>query len=206
MALFSHTSSNRIVAELAAHQPELSAYVSALMPGDPSVPDVVQRACLTAWKKRSTFRSGTNFRAWLFSIARWEVRAYRKECGRRSWLVIDGELAKRISGTMVEADEATPTSDLRLALEACLRKLPGDQRELVTHRYQTDQPLRAYVCTENFEYGRTPGKAVGKQGNCGLFPGYQISIQPNCSIAVHCMPPCPKRLCKSSGEMLLTLL
>ena len=139
--------------EIAAHQPDLTAYVQTLLPGDPSVGDVVQRSNLVAWKKRSSFTIGTNFRAWLFGIARWEVMAYRKECARRTWLVVDEELANRITDSMVELAEESPMDDLRLALEVCLQKLQAAERELVTHRYYSSAPLKRFAT----EQGKTVG-------------------------------------------------
>ena len=121
------------------------AYVHSLLPGNASVNDVLQRTNLVLWKKRDTFKAGTNFRAWAFSIARWEVRAFLKESKRKAWLVIDQDLAQHITDTMVDTAEENPMHELRSALEHCMQKLKPDESELITHRYHTDAPLKEYA-------------------------------------------------------------
>lgn len=153
MRLFSGKFDDDIVAKIAASQAELSGYVQSLMPGDPSAADVVQRTNIVVWKKRSGFLAGTNFRAWMFAIARLEVRSHHKDCKRKSWLVIDDELTQRISETMADAAEAQPIDELRIALESCLKKLKPDERELIDHRYYSDIPLREYALNQGRSLG-----------------------------------------------------
>ena len=153
MGLFSGKSDDVIVTQLAAHQAEVLAYICTLLPGDSSVNDVLQRTNLVIWKKRSSFEVGSNFRAWAFSIARWEVKAYLKEKKRKSWLVIDDDLTQKINDTMEATAESNPMHELRIALELCIQKLKPDERELVTHRYHTDEPLK--------QFAQSSGRSVG---------------------------------------------
>lgn len=153
MAFFSGKSDGEVVTQLTAHQAEILAYVHSLLPGNASVDDVVQRTNLALWKKRSLFKKGTNFRAWAFSIARWEVRAFLKESKRKDWLIIDDELTRQITETMVDIAEESPINELRSDLEYCIQKLKPDERELITHRYHTDAPLK--------EYAASSGRPVG---------------------------------------------
>lgn len=145
MGLFTGKSDDLIVTQLADFQAEMLAYLYSLMPGDASVKDVLQRANLVIWKKRATFKADTNFRAWAFSIIRWEVRAYLKETKRKSWLVIDDELTQRVTETMEETGEDDSMHELRAALEVCIQKLKPEEREIIAHRYHTDAPLKDYV-------------------------------------------------------------
>lgn len=153
MGLFFSRYDDELVANLAAHQADVLAYVGSLMPGDSSVADVVQRTNIVVWNKRSSFKRGTNFRAWMFAIARLEVRAYRKECKRKSWLVVDDELVQRITETMVASAEACPMDDLRIALEICMKKLKPAERELVDHRYYSDELLQGYAESQRRSVG-----------------------------------------------------
>ncbi len=153
MAFLSKKSDDSIVARLTAHQAEILAYICSLLPGDAAVNDILQRTNLVLWKKRATFEKGSNFRAWAFSIARWEVKAFLKEKNRKSWLVIDGDLAHRITETMVSTTEQNPMSELRPALELCLKKLKPEERELITQRYHSDSTLKDYAAKS----GRSPG-------------------------------------------------
>ncbi|MCP5538291.1 MAG: sigma-70 family RNA polymerase sigma factor [Akkermansiaceae bacterium] len=153
MRFFSSKSDDEVVTQIATHQAEILAYIHSLLPGNASVDDVLQRTNLVLWKKRALFKRNTNFRAWAFSIARWEVRAFLKESKRKSWLVIDEDLARQITETMVDTAEDNPMHDLRPALEYCMEKLKPDERELITHRYYTDAPLKEYAASSGRPLG-----------------------------------------------------
>lgn len=145
MSFFSKKSDDEVVTQLAAHQAEMLAYLHSLLPGDASVNDLLQRSNLVIWKKRRLFKVGTNFRAWAFSVVRWEVRAFLKESKRKSWLVIDEDLTERITESMMDVADESPINELRSALEHCMEKLNPEERELITHRYYTDAPLKKYA-------------------------------------------------------------
>ncbi|NWK57405.1 sigma-70 family RNA polymerase sigma factor [Verrucomicrobiaceae bacterium N1E253] len=145
MGLFSGKADDYVVTQLASCQAEILAYIHSLLPGDASVNDILQRTNLVIWKKRQHFELGTNFRAWAFSIARWEVRAFLKERKRKSWLIIDEELAEKVTQTMEHVSQDNPMTDLREALDACLHKLNEGERELLTHRYHSDAPLKVFA-------------------------------------------------------------
>jgi len=130
-------------------QNEMLAFIQSLLPGDSSVKDLLQRANLVIWRKRGSFKKGTNFRAWMFSIVRWEVKSYLTERRRTSWLVIDEELTQKITESMSEDGENNSMEDMRAHLDNCLMQLKPDERELVTHRYFSDQLLKDYAETHN---------------------------------------------------------
>ena len=75
---------SEIVALLTEHQLAIRLYVQSLLPGDHSAHDVAQQANATLWKKRDDFEVGTNFKAWAFSVARYEVLNHRKKQARES--------------------------------------------------------------------------------------------------------------------------
>lgn len=140
------------VAELTAHQPALQAFVVSLMPGDPGVDDVLQRANITLWRKREVFRAGTNFRAWAFETVKWTLRAYLKEKQRSGWLVVDDELARAVSERMIEHLPASADAP-QAALRHCLEKLRPVDRELVLSHYEEGETLA--------ECARRCGRTVG---------------------------------------------
>ncbi len=67
---------------LTAIQMPLAMYVRSLLPGDAAAANVMQEVNARIWEKRHAFELGNNFRAWAFSIARYEVLNYRKRQGR----------------------------------------------------------------------------------------------------------------------------
>ena len=70
---------------LTQHQVNIQAFITSLLPGDPDIEDVLQRTNIVLWNKREQFEQNTNFKAWAFSIARWETKAWLTEKKRKDW-------------------------------------------------------------------------------------------------------------------------
>jgi len=49
------------------------------MPGRPDVEDLMQETSMVIWQKRAQFEAGTDFKAWMFSVARFRVMAYWRD-------------------------------------------------------------------------------------------------------------------------------
>jgi RNA polymerase sigma-70 factor (ECF subfamily) len=121
------------VAQITRHQSMLRSYIIALMPGVDGVDDVLQQTNLVLWKKRTSFQTGTNFRAWASAIARFEVMAHRRKMLRFSKLMMSEELSEMLAR---HCEEPPDEVDERLrALDKCLGRLRESERELLEHRY-----------------------------------------------------------------------
>lgn len=131
------------VALLTEHQNALRFYVASLLPGDPSAADVSQQANSTIWRKRSDFEPGTNFKAWIFSIARYEVLNHRKTQARDARLIFTEELEQVFAEEML--NESDDLEDRRVALKSCLEKLKTSERDLIMSRYFRDTSLREHA-------------------------------------------------------------
>lgn len=139
----SHDFSAEFVSLLTRHQPDLWSYIITLMPGDPDTADVLQKTNLVLWTKQRDFAPGSNFRAWAFAVARFEVLAHLKKQMRQGIVLLDDELLDRIAQ---EAPDALAPSELRLAaLERCLNKLRPQDRELLDHRYRSTLGLDEFA-------------------------------------------------------------
>ncbi len=121
------------VAQLTEIQLPLRLYVQSLLPGDPAAHDVVQQANATLWKKRDEFAAGTNFKAWAFSVARYEGLNHRKQQARDSRLGFGEELEQLFANDLIEREHDTERR--HEALRGCLEKLRSQDRELLLHRY-----------------------------------------------------------------------
>ena len=105
------------------HIPDLRAFARALIGERSAADDLVQETLLRAWDKSSTFRAGTNLRAWLFVILR---NQYYSQGRRRAREVEDPEGALVASLTQRAGQEGS----VALAeLRAALTELPDEQRE-----------------------------------------------------------------------------
>lgn len=135
--------STEFVSLLTEYQADLWAYIISQLPGSPDVADILQKTNLALWTKQQDFEPGTNFRAWAFTVARFEILAHLKKSKRGNWLVFSDSLQETIAS---EAPEAVPESSVRLRLlEECMQKLRPNHRELLNHRYQSKDGLDSYA-------------------------------------------------------------
>lgn len=115
------------------HQSSVKAFILSLRPDFASADDILQETFLTVTRKAEDFEEGSNFIAWVFTIARFKVM----EAGRRHPRETD--LSDDLLDTL--AAEAPPADffDTRLAaLLACLDRLAPRAREIVRLRYQEE--------------------------------------------------------------------
>ena len=159
---------SQFVEELTTIQLPLRIYIQSLLPGDSAAADVAQHANALLWQKRDTFELGTNFKAWAFSVARYEVLNYRKRQARDSMLVFSDELEETI------AEELSGRSDSiehqHELLQKCLSKLKPKDRDLLLHRYAKSGTLR--------DFAARSGRSVG---------GLKVTLFRLRSSLLHCM-------------------
>jgi len=124
-----------------SHQAALHAFVLSLLPGNPEADDVVQEVNAAVWKKRGEFEIGTNFKAWMFSVAKFKVMAlWRDQKRRKVWAVPEETLSKLLEDAAEECFEA---SDPRHeALRECIQQLRPEDRGLVLRRYFEGHSLK----------------------------------------------------------------
>lgn len=135
-------SSEAYVQQLIAHQEDLRAFIYSLLPNSPCADDVLQNTNLVLWKKRNSFKQGTNFHAWAFKIARYQVQHQYDRAVRETRLVFSEELLDQVADTA----SAPQLSDANLvALRGCMAKLNDKQREVVTARYSQGHSLEQYA-------------------------------------------------------------
>lgn len=114
------------------HQGRLFGYIFSLL-GDPDrANDVLQETNMVLWRDSKEFRPGSNFKAWAFRVAHFQVMAQRQRQIRDKLLFEDGLLEAVAFGAR-EADESFDARRERLT--GCLEKLPVPQRELLRRRY-----------------------------------------------------------------------
>ncbi len=135
---------------LVEHQDRLRAYIYTLIPGSQYVGDVLQNTNAVLWQKRKQFEHGTNFLAWAFNIARYQVKHQHGRDKRDGRLVFSDQLLERIGES---APTESPRNRLLDALDLCMAKLSGDQQKIVHARYTHGKSLEQYAK----ELGRTAG-------------------------------------------------
>lgn len=116
------------------HQAALRAFVLSLLPGNPEVDDVIQDTNAEIWRKRGEFRIGTEFKSWMFSVAKFKVMAvWRDHQRRKVWAVPEDTLTKLVE--RIEGGAFADTEWRHDALRFCLGRLRAEDRMLILNRY-----------------------------------------------------------------------
>ena len=88
MSEFSETDSchhDEFVRQLNAAHRRLLGYLVSLLGNRHDAEDVLQRACVTMWRKFETFERGTKFAAWASTVAFYEARNFQRMNATRRW-------------------------------------------------------------------------------------------------------------------------
>lgn len=122
------------MALLTSHQQRLAVFIRSLIPHRADAEEVLQNANLYIWRHADEFTLGSDFAAWAFRIAHFEVLTQRKRQARDRAKLSDTVVSQLAS----QAERVLITDDRRHdALEACLEKLSEKDRQLVTLRYES---------------------------------------------------------------------
>jgi len=122
------------------HQPALRAFVLSLLPGSPDVDDVIQDTNAEIWAKRGDFRIGTNFKSWMFSVAKFKVMSVWRDHQRcKVWAVPEETLTMLVE--RIEVGALAETESRQESLRFCLDRLRAEDRMLILNRYIADQNL-----------------------------------------------------------------
>lgn len=119
------------------YQGQLYGYVYALVQNAADADDLVQKTVLTLWRRFDDFEQGTNFAAWAWQTARYEVLGFIK-ARRRNRVFLSDELAATLAdrAAMSEVDELDEAR--REALAGCVEELPDTDRQMLHLRYESD--------------------------------------------------------------------
>lgn len=123
---------------LSQHQEQLFRYIFALLPREADARDVLQETSLALCRKFDQYDTAKPFLPWAYRFAYLEVLKQR-ERGLRQPLAFADDVMELLAD---ERAHHEPHLDARLqALEHCLQKLPGADRQLVTFRYDQSRPI-----------------------------------------------------------------
>jgi RNA polymerase sigma-70 factor (ECF subfamily) len=124
----------RFVRLFAVNEPAIRAFVRKLVPKRDDVGDVIQEVAIALWRKFDPSRGDSDFRKFAFSVAHYEVLAWRRDKARDRHILDEDVL-------MLLAEEAEEAADSftaqREALRLCMEKLTEAQRKLLMAAYAT---------------------------------------------------------------------
>jgi RNA polymerase sigma-70 factor (ECF subfamily) len=117
------------------HAPILRGFILGLLPDHNRAEDVFQELFLTVTRKASEFQTGSNFLAWVRSIARLKVMEQLRSRATGPHL-LDPETLETI---LLAADEVEDTwEERREVLARCLEQLAPRAREILQLRYSEE--------------------------------------------------------------------
>ena len=122
------------------HEPALRAFVRRLVPLRSDADDILQDIAVVLWEKFPAFESGSDFRAWAFKVARYEILAWIRDRSRDR-LVLDEDVALTLADESAEEDRFL--QDQREALASCMQKIPEKNRHLILHAYSRETSTEA---------------------------------------------------------------
>lgn len=129
-----HQVSREFIEQFTQVQRRLYLFILSQLGDTNEADEALQETNLVIWSKWSEFEPGTNFQAWAYRIATYEVLKSRQR-KHRSKLRFSPELMNQIAS---EANNQ-PSEMIELqtkALRQCLEKLRPKDRDLIEQRYQ----------------------------------------------------------------------
>lgn len=124
---------------LLRHQRPIYAFLTALVPDPTERDDVYQQTCLLLWEKHREYDPARPFFPWACGFARNKAFEHLRR-RRREAPTLNPDSIARIA-TAREAGEPLAAAR-RTALDACIRKLSAEQRDLLHARYTAGMPLQ----------------------------------------------------------------
>ena len=132
--------SDEFVGLMTEHQGRLFGYILSLLADPDAANDVLQETNMVLWRDSAEFKLGTNFKAWAFRVAHFQVMAWRQR-QIRDRLVFEDDLLQVLTFSAGETDEAFEARQDRLT--DCIDKLAPNHREMVRRRYAEGTPLQS---------------------------------------------------------------
>lgn len=117
--------------QITACQSRLYAYILTLTGDREQARDVLQETNLVMWSKADEFEQGTNFIAWAFTIARYQVMAARQKTARDR-LIFDDEVLEGMADIF---DNDEQYDERQAALGECIEQIAPNHRNLIKIRY-----------------------------------------------------------------------
>lgn len=132
------SSAEELAVEIAAIQPRLYGFILKRLADREQTLEVLQRTNLVICRKAGEFEHGSSFAAWAFTIAKFQVMAWRKS-EKSGWLIFSDDvydlLDRNAEQEAAEVDQRIPL------LRGCLERLRDGDREIIQRRYRDGEQV-----------------------------------------------------------------
>ncbi len=107
-------------------------YIIAMVPRSADADDILQETSKLIWEKFEDYKTGTNFKNWALTIARYKILNYYRS-NQRNKVKFSSQTIDAISDYLA-AHKESDDKDLEL-LQECLSKLTDKDRTLIQQKY-----------------------------------------------------------------------
>ena len=112
------------------YQHRIFFFIRSMVYNKEDAKDILQDVNIVLFKKQAYYVSGTDFKSWAFTIARFECLSYLTKLKKNMTISIDNETEERLADT---AEEMADAADPHLAtLKTCMQKLPEASISIIT--------------------------------------------------------------------------
>ena len=136
-----HEEHEEVVRQLTENQNRIQAFIFTLTGDRELARDLLQSTNLVIWRKADEFTTGTNFLAWAFQIARYQVMAYRRHASRERLLFSDDFIEELAIAAATSLGEGLIEAK-RAALAQCLDKISEKHRHIIWRFYRDNWRIR----------------------------------------------------------------
>ncbi len=117
---------------LIQHQRRIYGFIRSLVPNQADAEDLLQETASVLWQKFPEFQPGSNFLAWAFSVARYQVMNFVKNA-KRDPLRFSEEFVEAVSvDTMAQSARLERLEEI---LAGCWAKLRAEDQRLMAARH-----------------------------------------------------------------------
>ena len=125
---------------LTESQPRIYGFILKRTADHDAAKEILQESNLVMCRKADQFKPGTNFMAWAFQIAHFQILSFKQKQYKKP--ILSNKVIELLSEE--KEDNHTP---LKIdALNNCLANLPDDKRELIQRRYSKGFSVKEYAC------------------------------------------------------------
>ncbi|MFC1497952.1 RNA polymerase sigma factor [Verrucomicrobiota bacterium] len=130
------------------YEPQVRSIIAAMIPDPNSIADMTQETFITAFNRISTYKCGTNFAAWLKTIARNTAQNERRRWYRRREIrdQYKTQVEQEMDDEVYRIVESLPEEVLE-SLRGCVEHLKDKPRNLVSGFYFKEHALKELAKT-----------------------------------------------------------
>ena len=125
--------------QITENQQRLYGYIRSLVGNSAWSWDILQETNLVIWEKQASFAPGTNFRAWAFRIAKFQVLAFLRDRKREPFMLLTPDLVELLND---DAEDLAEQHVERLqVLARCRESLNDSSRRLLQLFYEEERSI-----------------------------------------------------------------